>query len=44
MKSQKRATKGKLNSCEAFKAEVKRWAGKINVTPQQIRIQTMKKK
>ena len=34
----------KLKTSDAFKAEVQRWAEKINVTPEQIRIQAMKKK
>ena len=44
MTPKKSDNKGKLNNAADFKAEVKRWAEKINIKPRQIRIQAMKKK
>ena len=44
MKLERKDHKRKMKTSDAFKSEVNRWAEKINVTPEQIRIQTMKKK
>jgi predicted metal-dependent hydrolase len=44
MKPTKRESRRRLSDCDGFKAEVKRWAEKMDVKPRRLRIQPMKKK